>query len=667
VLAVDKVTVQFGARTLFRNLCFNVIAKDRISFAGPNGAGKSTLLKIIAGTATADSGGINKARYINVGYLPQEGIHLEGRTLMEEAETAFEDVLEIQKKLAEADEQLGILDPTTDEYADALDVYGELQLHLEHHDVSRMKPRIERVLTGLGFSATDFARQTSEFSGGWQMRIALAKLLLLEPSVLLLDEPTNHLDIESQVWLESYLQGYNGSLVLVSHDRAFLDALITRTFAFEHGRVEEYAGNYSFYLAESVARREQVKRAAVNQQREIDKTEEFINRFRAKASKASQVQSRVKQLARMDRIEVEPEDTSGIAFSFPQPPRSGQAVIDLIDATKSYGDRLIFRDFNLRIERGDRIAIVGVNGAGKSTFSRILSGADPLTGGDRKVGHNVDLSHFAQNHAEDLDPKLTVLQTIERAAGGDAKGNLRSVLAAFLFRGDDVFKSVAVLSGGERSRLALAKMLIRPANFLILDEPTNHLDMRSQEVLQRALKEYTGAYVIVSHNRDFLDPVTEKVIEFYPGAKMPKVYLGNVSDFLEKKRADMAREAGAAAPAASSSPAKPGAPAAVAEPMRNRKEQRRLDSLARQQRSDKLKPLRKQLETVETTIATLEARRAEIEKLMADPEFFKDAEKVKGVNEEYAAAAAKLEIAFTEWSAVSEKLERYEEEFGAEA
>ncbi len=664
MLAVDKVTVQFGARTLFRNLCFNVGAKDRISFAGANGAGKSTLLKIIAGTATADSGGINKARYINVGYLPQEGIHLEGRTLMEEAETAFENVMEIQKKLAEADEQLGILDPTSDEYADALDVYGELQLHLEHHDVSRMKPRIERVLTGLGFSAADFERQTSEFSGGWQMRIALAKLLLLEPSVLLLDEPTNHLDIDSQVWLESYLQGYNGSLVLVSHDRAFLDALITRTFAFEHGRVEEYAGNYSFYLTESVARRDQIKRAAVNQQREIDKTEDFINRFRAKASKASQVQSRVKQLARMDRIEVEPEDDSSIAFSFPQPPRSGQAVIDLIDATKSYGERLIFRDFNLRIERGDRIAIVGVNGAGKSTFSRLLSGVDPLTGGERKLGHNVSLSHFAQNHAEDLDPKLTVLQTIERAAGGDAKGNLRSVLAAFLFRGDDVFKSVAVLSGGERSRLALAKMLIRPANFLILDEPTNHLDMRSQEVLQRALKEYTGAYVIVSHNRDFLDPVTEKVIEFYPGGKMPKVYLGNVSDFLEKKRADLAREAAEAAPSPSATKASAAVSATVETP-KNRKEQRRLDSLARQQRSDKVRPLQKQLETVEATIATLEARRAEIEKLMADPEFFKDQDKVKAVNEEYKEAAAGLETAFTEWSEVSDKLERYEAESAA--
>ncbi len=656
MLVVDKASVQFGGRTLFKDLSLTISAKDRISFAGPNGAGKSTLMKIIAGETTGDSGKLIMAKYITVGYLPQEGIKVAGRTLFAEAETAFEDVLAIQKKLEAAGERLGELKPESAEYADALEVYGELQLHLEHHDVSKMKPRIERVLTGLGFPHDDFGRDTGEFSGGWQMRIALAKLLLTEPSVLLLDEPTNHLDIDSQIWLEGYLQSYNGALILVSHDRAFLDSLVSRTFAFEYGRVEEYAGNYSFYVRESVARRDQMKRAAANQQREIEKTEQFINRFRAKATKARQVQSRIKQLEKMERIEVEPDDEGGIAFSFPQPKRSGQSVIELHRATKAYGDHVIFSDVEFRIDRGERIAVVGVNGAGKSTFSRILSAAEPLTEGKRKLGHNVEVSHFAQNHAEELDPGKTVLETVEQVASANVVGNVRTLLGCFLFHGDDVFKQVSVLSGGERSRLALARMLAQPANFFILDEPTNHLDMRSQEVLQRALKEYTGTYVIVSHNRDFLDPITEKVIEFYPDGRPPRPYLGNVSDFLYKKRQE-AEAAGISAPA-STEPAQssPGSG-------KNRKEQRRLEGQMRQERSNKLRPLKQQLESIEETIAAIEARRAEIEALMADQEFFKEQDKVKDVAQEYKDSAAKLETAYTEWSDVSEEIDRVEAEF----
>ena len=657
MLAVDKVTIQFGARTLFRDLSFVVDNKDRISFAGPNGAGKSTLLKIIAGLNKPDSGSIKKARYNTVGYLPQEGVELKGRSLFKEAESAFENVVEIQKKLEVASDLLGELPTDSPEYARALEEYGELQLHLEHHDVSSMKPRIERVLTGLGFKHTDFDRPCEHFSGGWQMRIALSKLLLREPSVLLLDEPTNHLDIESQIWLEAYLQNYNGSIVLVSHDRAFLDALITRTFAFEHGQVDEYSGNYSFYLKESVARREQLKRAFFNQQREIEKSQQFIDRFRAKASKASLVQSRIKQLAKIERIEMEPDDDDGIHFVFPAAKRSGQTVAELIGGTKAYGDHIIFENFDFRIERGERLAVVGVNGAGKSTFSTVLADREPLTGGERKLGHNCELAHFAQNHAEELDPSKTVLETVESTASGDVRGNLRTLLGCFLFRGDDVFKSVSVLSGGERSRLALARMLLRPTNFLILDEPTNHLDMRSQEMLQRALKEYQGAYMIVSHNRDFLDPITEKVLEFYPDERPPKVYLGNVSDFLEKKKAE-AEASGQSVYAVAAS--KSGSKSGSGESAGSRKDQRRQEAQRRQELSKKLKPLKTKLEEIETAIGDFEQQKMDFEKLMADPEFFKDAEKAKAATIQYQASAKGLEAAYTEWSTISDEIEKIE-------
>ena len=583
MLAVENVSIQFGGRTLFSDLSFVVRAGERVALAGPNGAGKSTLLKIINGLEGCDSGKITKAKAATIGYLPQEGVHHDGKSLFEEAQTAFGDVIAMQQQLEELGTKLGELDPTSEEYADVLEVFGDLQLRLEHHDVAKMKPRIETILAGLGFSKGDLTRETGEFSGGWQMRIALSKLLLQEPSVLLLDEPTNHLDLQSQRWLEQYLQTYHGAIILISHDRAFLDSLTNRTVAFDSGRVQQYAGNYSFYLQEKDARREQLERAFKNQQREIEKEEKLINRFRAKASKAKMVQSRIKQLEKVERIELE-QDESGISFRFPQPRPSGHTVIRLENVRKAYGDLEVFNDLEFEITKGDRIAIVGVNGAGKSTFSRILSGAEDVSSGERKLGHHVDVSHFSQNHADELDPGKQVLQTVEETASREAAANLRTLLGCFLFRGDDVFKQVKVLSGGERSRLALARMLLRPANFLVLDEPTNHLDMQSQEVLQRALSEYTGTYVIVSHNRAFLDPIVTKTLEFSVG-RPPRMYHGNVSYYLEKKAEEEAAAAkGAEARAGRGAGTDSGGASASGSGKANRKEQRRLEGQRRQEK-----------------------------------------------------------------------------------
>jgi ATP-binding cassette subfamily F protein 3 len=655
MLAVENVSIQFGGRTLFSDLSFVVRAHERISLAGPNGAGKSTLLKIIYGLEGSDGGAIKKAKAATVGYLPQEGVHHEGRTLFEEVQTAFDDVVAMQTELGKLNDKLGELDPASAEYADALEVFGDLQLRLESHDVAKMKPRIEIILAGLGFSKTDLDRGTGEFSGGWQMRIALSKLLLQEPSVLLLDEPTNHLDIESQRWLEQYLQNYHGAIILICHDRAFLDMLTNRTVAFDGGRVEQYAGNYSFYLKERDARREQLERSYKNQQREIEKQQKLIDRFRSKASKASMVQSRIKQLEKMDLIEIEREE-SGIAFRFPQPRPSGHTVISLENVAKSYGDLEVFKDLDFEITKGDRIAIVGVNGAGKSTFSRILSGVEEVTCGEVKLGHHVDVAHFSQNHADELNPKRQVLQTVEETASREAALNLRTLLGCFLFRGDDVFKRVEVLSGGERSRLALARLLLKPANFLVLDEPTNHLDLQSQEVLQRALSDYTGTYVIVSHNRSFLDPVVTKTLEFLVG-QPPRLYSGNVSYYLEKKAEEEAAKAnlGARAVPVKADASGPGA---------NRKEQRRLESQRRQEKSQKLKPLQAKLEEVEASISELESLKVEMTKTMTSPEFFTDAAKAKVFVQEFKKAESDLENSYSAWAEVSDELEKVEAEFG---
>ncbi|MBR5330021.1 MAG: ATP-binding cassette domain-containing protein, partial [Akkermansia sp.] len=539
VFAVQDLHIEFGPRVLFDSLSFVVEQGDRIAFAGQNGAGKSTLMKCIVGALEPDRGKVMLPKHTQVGYLPQDGIHISGSPLLEEVLGSVGNIVELQQVVDELSADLQKMDSASPEYKDTLEEIGRLELILLDRDATRLRPRTESILRGLGFADKDFTRDCGEFSGGWQMRIALAKLLLQEPEVLLLDEPTNHLDLQSQRWLEQSLRTYRGAICIISHDVALLDSLVTRTIAFHHGRAEEYAGNFSFYLKESKLRKEVLLRQAKAQQREIAKTQEFIDRFRAKATKATQVQSRIKQLEKVELIEVE-DDDAVMSFHFPPPPPGGHTVVKLEKACKAYGPITLLNGYDFTMAKGDRIAIVGVNGSGKSTFTRLISGTEEPDAGTFAFGHHTQVAFFSQTHADVLNNEQTVLECVEAAASRETRPMVRNILGCFLFRGDDVFKKIGVLSGGERSRVALVCMLLKPANFLIMDEPTNHLDFQSQEVLQRALQEYPGAYCIVSHNRQFLDPIVNKVLEFRLG-HAPRLFYGNVSAYLETVEAEERR------------------------------------------------------------------------------------------------------------------------------
>ena len=631
---------------MFDDLSCMIGPHDRIGLVGSNGTGKTTLLRVITGLIQPDDGTISKAKFVTVGYLPQEGIAISGRTLYDEAASAFEDVLEVQRELEEARQNLTRLPPDSEEHAETLEVFGELQHKLEDLDAFRMKSKVERVLMGLGFYVSDLERMTEEFSGGWQMRIELAKLLLREPSVLLLDEPTNHLDLETLQWLEEYLRSYNGAVVLVSHDRTFLDNLCSKTFALSMGALEQYAGNYSFYEKEHVLRRELLIQAQKNQQQKLKETQQFIDRFRYKATKARQVQSRIKQLEKMELIEIEPGE-SGIRFEFPPPPPSGRVVMELKRLKKSYGSLRVFDELDYKIERGDHIAVVGANGAGKSTLSRILAGVEPFDDGERILGHQVTLSYFAQHQAEELDPVKDALETMDEIAEGEIRKKLRTLLGSFLFHDDDVFKKVSVLSGGEKSRLALAKMLLKPANFLILDEPTNHLDMKSKKVLQDALVDYQGTFLIVSHDRSFLDPVVNKVLEVGQGGV--RTFIGSVSDYIAKKREEKELSQAAIPQSAGGTPA-------VREV--SEKERKRFEAEKRQQLSAKLKPFRQRVAELERSIAQLESRQKEIAELMLDPEFYKTGTDAKRVAAERKEIELNLARAYDEWETIQTEMEK---------
>ena len=533
MLQIDGITLHFGERALFDNINTIVNSGERIGLVGPNGAGKSTLLKIIAGEQQADSGSISMSNEATVGYLPQDGVEPDpALTVFEEVEHAFADIMELRSEFDKVQAKLETVASDSTEHDEALSQFGEIQHKLENSGSYTLQADIERILAGLGFNEEDFSRSTTEFSGGWLMRIALAKLLLQNPTYLLLDEPTNHLDIESLQWIESFLKNYEGAVIIISHDRAFLDNVTNRTLALRMGSMNEYAGNYSFYEKKYAKEKELLKQQYENQQKEIKQTQEFIDRFRYKATKAKQVQSRIKQLEKIEQIELEQEQ-SEISFQFPAPERSGQVVMKLEDVVKKYDDNVVFDGIDYEIERGDKIAVVGPNGAGKSTMIRILAGLEPITAGKREVGYNVTPGYFAQHQADELNPKNTPLDEMRLAGSHESETRLRTILGSFLFVGDDVFKKVSVLSGGEKSRVALAKMLLNSGNFLIFDEPTNHLDMQSKNILQQALQQFPGTLMIVSHDRDFLDPIVSKTLEVQP--KKIKTWLGNISFYLDKK------------------------------------------------------------------------------------------------------------------------------------
>jgi len=540
MISVDQLTVEFGGFQLFNDVSFLVNPKDRIGLVGKNGSGKSTLLKILMGLQSPTKGIVTVPDRVRLGYLPQHMACNDGKTVFDETRQAFSEVLKLDKEIREINIQLG--NRTDYESAEYLKLIHDLTDASERYQMlggGSIDANIEQTLLGLGFQTKDFTRQTSEFSGGWRMRIELAKILLQRPDVLLLDEPTNHLDIEAIQWFEDFLIDYSGAVVLISHDRMFLDNVTKRTVELLLGKAYDYNVPYSKYVVLRKERREQQMSAYRNQQKLIEDTEDFIERFRYKATKAVQVQSRIKQLDKIDRIEVDEEDLSTMNLRFPPAPRSGDVVLTVRDLSKNYGDLVVFSEVDMTIHRGDRVAFVGRNGEGKTTLSKII--VDNLDhGGTLKIGHNVSVGYFAQNQDEIMDEKKTVFQTIDDIAVGDVRTKIRDILGAFLFSGEDIDKKIKVLSGGERSRLAMAKLLLQPYNLLVLDEPTNHLDMRSKDILKGALKDFTGTLILVSHDREFLDGLVDKVYEFRN--QRVKEHLGGIFDFLQKRKLENLKE-----------------------------------------------------------------------------------------------------------------------------
>jgi ATP-binding cassette subfamily F protein 3 len=524
---------RFGHKLLFENVDWLITPQDRIGLVGANGTGKSTVMKILAGMETLDYGSIIIAKGISAGYLPQDGLTLEGRTVFAECMSVFDELRNMEQEMEALTRKMAEFSHKSAEYGQVADRYHRLEHEFLTRDGYAIEAKVGAVLTGLGFRKEDWTRLTDEFSGGWQMRLALAKLLLQQPNLLLLDEPTNHLDLEARNWLEEYLHEYPYAYVLISHDRYFLDVTVKKTVEIWNKQIFFYTGNYDKYLAEKTQRREQLEAAYRNQRERIEQLEVFINRFRYQATKAKQVQSRIKELEKMERIEIPPEEKT-IHFSFPQPKPSGRIVAEVHGVAKSYGAKEVFRDVDFLIERGDRVALVGVNGAGKSTLIKLLAGTEPLTAGDYKHGHNVECDYFAQDQYKELNPDARILDDLGEVSSRSTQTELRSLLGCFLFQADDVFKRIGVLSGGERGRYALLRLLMHPANFLLLDEPTNHLDMRAKDVLLEALAAYTGTVVLVSHDRYFIDKLATRVFEVGDGRV--QVFPGNYEDYLWRKQ-----------------------------------------------------------------------------------------------------------------------------------
>ena len=649
MISIEGLSVAFGGNTLFDNITYVINKKDRIALVGKNGAGKSTMLKIIAGLQAPTSGNVNMPKDLTVGYLPQQMNLSDTRTVMEEAEQAFSYIFELQSRIERMNTELSeSTDYESEYYQELIERVSNANEQLALIGASNYQAEIEKTLIGLGFTREDFGRDTSEFSGGGRMRIELAKLLLQRPDVLLLDEPTNHLDIESIQWLESFLSTRANAVVLVSHDRAFIDNVTTRTIEISLGRIYDYQVNYSRYVVLRQERLEQQMRAYENQQKQIQDTEAFIERFRYKATKSVQVQSRIKQLAKLERVEVDEVDTSRLNLKFPPAPRSGDYPIIAEGVGKNYGSHVVFSNATFTIKRGEKVAFVGKNGEGKSTLVKCIMGEIPYTG-TLKIGHNVKIGYFAQNQASLLDESITVFDTIDRVAVGDIRTKIRDILGAFMFGGEASDKKVKVLSGGEKTRLAMIRLLLEPVNLLILDEPTNHLDMRTKDVLKQAIRDFNGTVILVSHDREFLDGLVSKVYEF--GGGQVREHLGGIYDFLESRKLDSLRELEQRATVSktekdgniskdSASPAK--------------SEDPKLSYGEQKEFARRLRKAEKVVADIESEIAGLEKRIAEVEEKLATPDGAADT----SLYELHGQLKKQLDDVMWKWSEASEVLDK---------
>jgi ATP-binding cassette subfamily F protein 3 len=653
MIQISALTKTFGARVIFDAVTWQIDDGERVGLCGPNGAGKTTLLRMLAGLEELDSGAVLKPAGLTVGYLPQDGLIHHGRTLVDEASSAFGDLLDMKREIHDLEERLGDTAVPEDEHGRMLVRYAELQDHFRTREGYTIDLKVSTVLRGLGFTPEDFDRPTETFSGGWQMRIALAKLLLGRPGLLLLDEPTNHLDLEARNWLEEYLAGYPHAVILVSHDRYFLDAVVTRITEVWLRGLDDYACNYSKYLVERDERIARLREAKKQQDEEIARVKLFIDRFRYQATKASQVQSRIKMLEKVVPIEVPPERPT-VHFQFPPCVKSGRTVLELRGAAKRYGDKLVFRHVDLHIERGDRIALIGPNGAGKSTLMRMLSGVEAADTGSRREGHQVVAQYFAQDEATRLDPALTVYETLSSGSPMHMVPAIRNILGGFLFSGDDVFKRAGVLSGGERTRLAVARMLLRPANLLLLDEPTNHLDIDSKDVLLDALEDFGGTLILVSHDRYFVDRLATKIVEVGGGEAL--VYPGTYEEFRHaRQRAAAAQASAGSAALASAAPAP--RPARREAPMRgngsrppqgDRDQQKRVQAEERRRRrAEEARQAR--IAALESRIAAREEEMRAIESSMASPGFYADMEAARPVIDRHQALMYEVGDLMHQW------------------
>lgn len=645
MVSVDKISVLFGGFALFEDISFLVNAKDRIGLVGKNGAGKTTLLKILSGQQAPSAGLVSIPKDYSFGYLPQHMVHHDGKNVFEEASTAFSGLHKIKRKIDKLNKAL--LERTDYESEEYLKIIHDVTDLAEHYEIlggDNFEGHIEKTLTGLGFKSADLKRPTSEFSGGWRMRIELAKLLLRKPDMLLLDEPTNHLDIESIQWLEDFLKSYPGAVVMVSHDRAFLDNVTQRTIEITLGRIYDYKVPYTKFLTLREERRDTQQRAYENQQKQIKDTEAFISRFRYQATKAVQVQSRIKQLEKMDVIEVDEEDKSALNLRFPPAPHSGIIAVEAEDFSVGYGKNIILKNIAVSIERGEKVAFVGKNGEGKSTLVKAIMGELKGVNGILKTGHNVKVGYFAQNQADMLDGELTVFETIDRVAVGEIRTKIRSILGAFMFGGEASDKKVKVLSGGEKSRLAMIKLLLEPVNLLVLDEPTNHLDIRSKEVLKKAINAFDGTAIVVSHDRDFLNGLSQKMYEFGGGAI--KEHLGTVYEFLERKKMQNLQELERKTTTTNAKKTE-------------NKADKKNDYIRRKELNKQISYQERLISDHETEISTLEEAMEAMKTQMENPENSTNTE----LYDDYLQTQKKLEMIMYEWEIYADKLEELKQEF----